>query len=57
MWEDVFEVWERLGESAHKLASDLSLSNATLFMSAWMEANYADTEAVLELRRQPMREE
>lgn len=54
MWEDVFQVYERVGERIVQLiASDMSIDNAVLFVKAWMEANYRDDVTSLEIRRQP----
>lgn len=54
MWEDVFQVYERVGEKFVQLiASDMSIDNAVLFVKAWMEANYRDDVTSLEIRRQP----
>ena len=54
MWEDVFQVYERVGEKiVHLIASDMSIDNAVLFVKAWMEANYRDDVTSLEIRRQP----
>ena len=37
MWEDVFQIYRRFGDSnADLIASDLSLSDATMFIEAWM---------------------
>lgn len=55
MWEDVFQIYRRFGDSDTDLiASDLSLSDATMFIEAWMLKNYADEISSLEIRRQPM---
>ena len=55
MWEDVFQIYRRFGDSnADLIASDLSLSDATIFIEAWMLKNYADKISSLEIRRQPM---
>ena len=54
MWEDVFQVYERVGERIVQLiASDMSIDNAVLFVKAWMEANYRDDVTSLEIRRKP----
>lgn len=53
MWENVFQVYERVGDRFCQLiASDMSLDNAVLFVKAWMEANYRDEVTSLEIRRQ-----
>jgi hypothetical protein len=55
MWEDVFQIYRRFGGfDADLIASDLSLSDATIFIEAWMLKNYADEVSSLEIRRQPM---
>lgn len=55
MWEDVFQVYERVGEKFVQLiANDMSIDNAVLFVKAWMEANYRDDVTSLEIRRQPI---
>lgn len=58
MWEDVFQVYLRIGnEYTELVASDMSLRNALLFMRAWMEENYNDQKTSMEIRRQPMKED
>lgn len=57
MWEDVYQIYRRAGEYVELIASDMSLSNATMFMEAWMCNNYADQISSLELRRQPINRE
>lgn len=55
MWEDVFQIYRRFGDSdADLIASDLSLSDATMFIEAWMLKSYTDEISSLEIRRQPM---
>jgi hypothetical protein len=55
MWEDIFQVYRRVGENyVDLLASDMTLDNAVIFMKAWLEENYNDQETRLEIRRQPM---
>lgn len=57
MWEDVFQVYLRIGnEYTELVASDMSLRNALLFIRAWMEENYNDQKTSMEIRRQPMKE-
>ena len=57
MWEDVYQIYRRVGECVELIASDMSLSNATMFIEAWMYNNYADQISSLELRRQPINRE
>lgn len=57
MWEDVFQVYRRIGEKSDLMASDMSLYDAMIFMRAWLEDNYQDTVSSLEIRRQPMNDE
>lgn len=57
MWEDVFQIYRRVGEYVELIASDMSLSNATMFIEAWMCNNYNDQISSLELRRQPINRE
>lgn len=55
MWEDVFQVYARVGDRFVQLiASDMNLDHAVLFVKAWMEANYRDEVTSLEIRRQPI---
>ena len=54
MWEDIFQIYRRIGDTADLIASDLSLSDATMFIEAWMLKSYADEISSLEIRRQPM---
>lgn len=57
VWEDVFEVWKRIGDACvRKIASDMDLYDALLFMRAWMEENFQDQRSSLELRRQQIEE-
>lgn len=50
-----FKYIDDLGDSnADLIASDLSLSDATMFIEAWMLKSYADEISSLEIRRQPM---
>lgn len=57
MSEDLFEVYKRIGDYSYRLASNMDIYNAVLFMQAWMQENYADQSSSLELRRQPYEEE
>lgn len=57
MSEKLFEVYMRIGDCARRLASNMDLYDALLFMQAWMQKNYADQLPSLELRRQPLAEE
>ena len=55
MWEDVFQVYRRIGTQYSELmASDMSIDNALLFAKAWMQDNYKDQETSIEIRRYPM---
>ena len=54
MWEDVYQVYRRIEDAKELLASDLNISDAMIFMEAWMLRNYNDTVSTLELHRQPM---
>ena len=55
MWEDIFQVYRRIGENyVDLLASDMTIDNAVLFTKAWMQENYNDQETSIEIRRQPM---
>ena len=55
MWEDVFQVYRRVGDNYTDLmASDMTIDNAILFIKAWMQENYNDLETSIEIRRQPM---
>ena len=55
MWEDVFQVYRRIGTQYSELmASDKSIDNAVLFAKAWMQDNYKDQETSIEIRRYPM---
>ena len=56
MWEDVFQVYRRVGDSYSCLmASDMSIDDAVLFVKAWMQENYRDQQTSVEIRRQPMK--
>lgn len=57
MSEDLFEVYKRIGDHAYRLASNMRVHDAVIFMQAWMQENYADLLTSLELRRQPFAEE
>ena len=57
MSEDLFEIYKRIGDYSYRLASNMSIYDAVLFMRAWMQENYADQITSLELRRQPLAEE
>lgn len=54
MYEDIYQVFRRIGKDyVELLASDMSITNAMIFMQAWLEGNYNDLESSLEIRRQP----
>lgn len=53
----LFEVYMRVGDCSRRLASNMDLYDALLFMQAWMQKNYANQLSSLELRRQPLAEE
>lgn len=52
MWEDIFQIYRRIGDTADLIASDMTISDATLFIEAWMSHNYNDQFSSLEIRRQ-----
>ena len=55
MWEDVYQVYRRVGtDYVSLMASDMSIDDAVLFVKAWMQANYNDQVTSIEIRRQPM---
>jgi hypothetical protein len=55
MWEDVFQVYRRVGDNYTDLmASDMTIDNAVLFTKAWMQENFNDQQTSIEIRRQPM---
>ena len=55
MWEDLFQVYRRIGEKYTDLmASDMTIDNAILFVRAWMQENFNDQQTSIEIRRQPM---
>lgn len=53
MWEDVFQIYRRVNDKAELIASDMTLTDATMFIEAWMLKYYNDEVSSLELRRQP----
>lgn len=57
MSENLFEVYMRIGDCSRRLASNMDIYDAVLFIQAWMQKNYADQLSSLELRRQPLAEE
>ena len=54
MSEDIYQVYRRIGDWVDLLASDMTIEDAILFIKAYMQDNWADTETSLELRRQPL---
>ena len=55
MWEDIFQVYRRIGENyVDLIASDMTIDNAVLFTKAWLQENFNDQETSIEIRRQPM---
>ena len=54
MCEDIYQVYRRIGDIIDLIASDMTITDAIIFMEAWMSKNYMDTESSLELRRQKM---
>ena len=54
MMEDICQVYRRIGDSEELLASDMYISDATIFVEAWMLRNYMDETSSLEIRRQPI---
>lgn len=55
MWEDLFQVYRRIGEKYTDLmASDMTIDNAILFAKAWMQENFNDQQTSIEIRRQQM---
>lgn len=55
MWEDVFQVYRRVGDNYTDLmASDMTIDNAVLFTKAWMQENFNDQQTSIEIRRQSM---
>ena len=55
MWEDVYQVFLRIGEKrVDLLASDMTIDNAVLFVKAWFQEYYNDTDTSIEIRRQPI---
>ena len=55
MWEDIFQVYRRIGENyVDLLASDMTIDNAVLFTKAWFQENFNDQQTSIEIKRQPM---
>lgn len=55
MWEDLFQVYRRIGEKYTDLmASNMTIDNALLFVKAWMQENFHDQQTSIEIRRQQM---
>jgi hypothetical protein len=55
MWEDIFQVYRRIGDNyIDLLASDMTIDNAVLFIKAWIQENYNDQKTSIEIRHQPM---
>ena len=55
MWEDVFQVYRRIGENyVDLLASDMTIGNAVLFTKAWLQENFNDQQTSIEIKRKPM---
>ena len=54
MSEDIYQVYRRIGTWVDLLASDMTIEDAVLFIKAYMQDNWADTETSLELQRQPL---
>ena len=54
MWEDIFQIYRRIGDTVDLIASDMTISDAILFIEAWMSHNYNDQLSSLEIRRQSM---
>ena len=55
MSEDIFQVYEKLGvnETPMLRASDMSIHDACLFITAAYEEAYNEQELIYEIRRQP----
>ena len=51
MSEDIYQVYRRIGTWVDLLASDMTIEDAVLFIKAYMQDNWADTETSLELQR------
>lgn len=55
MWEDIYQVYRRIGDDyVDLMASDMTISNALLFVEAWFSGNFNDQQSSIEIRRQPM---
>ena len=55
MWEDIYQVYRRVGENyVDLMASDMTIDNAVLFVEAWFRDNFNDQTTSIEIRRQPM---
>lgn len=53
MWEDTFDVYEDVlgdGQLMRRVAADMSIEHALLFMKAFMEEYYHDTQFNLVLK-------
>ncbi len=55
MWEDIYQVYRRVGENyVDLMASDMTIENAIIFVEAWFRGNFNDQETSIEIRRQPI---
>lgn len=58
MWEDIYQVYRRVGENyVDLMASDMTIENAIIFVEAWFRGNFNDQETSIEIRRQPIDKE
>lgn len=57
VWEDLFEIYKSCGGGSHRIASNMDIYDATLFIRVWMQENFNDQATSLEIRRQPMEAE
>lgn len=54
VWEDIFQVYQKRGESEELLASDMTIDNVCLFINAWFSDHFDDQATKIEIRRQPL---
>lgn len=56
VWEDMYQVYRKTGNTMTLLASDMSIENVVIFIEAWFGRNYNDQESSLVVSRQPLKD-
>lgn len=58
MWEDQYQVYRRFGDGDYELrASDMTIDDAVLFVKAYFQDAFNESEVRFEIRRQPIKPE